>query len=336
LGGIQASTHAVTHGFLRLGNPRPILQAALQAAVADERGVLALVLETEGSTYCSAGAMAFFGEATQVGWLSGGCLEPELALRAKEADADGRIVWMEIDTRADEDLLSGSALGCRGRLRIAMIPLRGIQGCEAVFDAWLAGGSACERVVHADGGIVMATDGVDMHWQLPGPGPDWTGAASRWSPPLPRPPEVMVLGAGPESPVLLRLLREMGWRTTLVERRMRWRMRASDVDAQHDVTPAAALMRGPFADVVLVMHHNFELDREALDALSTTSIRFVGLLGPRQRRDDLFKLLSPLQRDSLLPRLHAPVGLDLGGSGPEAIALSIAAQLQSWRTDRGI
>lgn len=326
----------MTHGFLRLGNPRPILQAALHAAVADGSGVLALVLETEGSTYCSAGAMALFGEATQVGWLSGGCLEPELALRAKDAEASGAIAWMEIDTRADEDLLSGSALGCRGRLRIAMIPLRGIPGCKAVFDAWLAGGTTFERVVHANGGIDMATDGLHMHWQLPGPGPDWAGPASRWSLPLQRPPEVMVLGAGPESPVLLRLLREMGWRTTLVERRTRWRMPASDVDAQLDVTPAAAFMHGPFADVALVMHHNFELDREALDALSTSSIGFVGLLGPRQRRDDLFKLLSPLQRDALLPRLHSPVGLDLGGSGPEAIALSIAAQLQSWRTDRGI
>ena len=33
----------------------------------------------------------------------------------------------------------------------------------------------------------------------------------------------------------------------------------------------------------------------------------------------------------LVPRLRSPVGLRLGGQGPEAIALSIAAQLQAWR-----
>ncbi|MFQ6312721.1 XdhC family protein [Lysobacter capsici] len=33
----------------------------------------------------------------------------------------------------------------------------------------------------------------------------------------------------------------------------------------------------------------------------------------------------------MLPRLHSPIGLKLGGEGPEAIALSIAAQLHSHR-----
>jgi xanthine dehydrogenase accessory factor len=81
-------------------------------------------------------------------------------------------------------------------------------------------------------------------------------------------------------------------------------------------------------EVALVMHHNFELDREALQALATSPIGFVGLLGPVRRRDDLFRVLPADAREALLPRLHSPVGLHLGGSGPEAIALSIAAQLQ--------
>jgi xanthine dehydrogenase accessory factor len=34
------------------------------------------------------------------------------------------------------------------------------------------------------------------------------------------------------------------------------------------------------------------------------------------------------ERAALAPRLHAPVGLSLGGEGPEAIALAIAADLQ--------
>jgi xanthine/CO dehydrogenase XdhC/CoxF family maturation factor len=37
-------------------------------------------------------------------------------------------------------------------------------------------------------------------------------------------------------------------------------------------------------------------------------------------------------------RIHAPVGLDLGGDGPEAIALAVVAQVQAWvqgRPDAG-
>lgn len=83
------------------------------------------------------------------------------------------------------------------------------------------------------------------------------------------------------------------------------------------------------------MHHDFELDREALVALADTNVAFIGLLGPRRRREDLFKLLTPDQRHRLSPRLQSPVGLDIGGRGPEAISLSIAAQLQQWRSAHG-
>ena len=60
------------------GNAIRIIDAALRGIRAGERAVLAIVLETEGSTYAGTGAMAVFGEGGHVGWLSGGCLEPEI------------------------------------------------------------------------------------------------------------------------------------------------------------------------------------------------------------------------------------------------------------------
>ena len=106
-----------------------------------------------------------------------------------------------------------------------------------------------------------------------------------------------------------------------------------------DATPTPAVRAAAAgeaaADAVLVMHHDFELDREALAALADEAFDFIGLLGPQRRRDDLFKLLTPAGCASLSPRLRSPVGLDLGGRGPEAIALSIAAQLQDWRALAG-
>jgi xanthine dehydrogenase accessory factor len=54
----------------------------------------------------------------------------------------------------------------------------------------------------------------------------------------------------------------------------------------------------------------------------------VGLLGPPVRRDELLAELDPKDRDALAPRLHAPVGIKLGGHGPEMLALSICAELQ--------
>jgi xanthine dehydrogenase accessory factor len=319
--------------FLAAGNPRPVLEAVLGAAGRAD-AALALVLETDGSTYSRAGAMALFAGQAQAGWLSGGCLEPELARRAAQAALDGRADWIEIDTRDDEDLFSGSAVGCRGRLRIALLPLAAMAGVADVLQAWLQGGVVLERTVDATGDVILRTGERDARWQLPAAPPEWSGDASRWSLSLAPLPEVLLLGAGPESPALLRLLRELGWRTTLVEPRERWRDAGTLADAHHEAMDAALRDPRRYA-AALVMHHGFERDRDALERLSATPVAFVGLLGPPRRRDDLLGLLSPLQREALTGRLHAPVGLDLGGQGPEAIALSIAAQLQQWRARAG-
>lgn len=321
--------------FLAAGNPCPVIHAASGAASGHGDGVLAVVLETEGSTYADAGAMVLFTERAQVGWLSGGCLERQLARRAAQAEASGRVEWIEIDTRDDEALLSGSALGCRGRLRIALLPLRALPGVEVVFDAWLAGGVALERTIGADGAVDLQAGGVRGSWRLPIAISEWQVRQPRWRLRLPRLPEVLVLGAGPETPALLRLLCELGWRTGIAERRPRWRGSCDRADVHFDLTPGAALRAAARFDAVLVMHHDFELDREALEALAGTNTGFVGLLGPRERREDLFKLLAPAQRAALSPRLRSPIGLNLGGRGPEAIALSIAAQLQEWRARAG-
>ncbi|MCE4348429.1 XdhC family protein [Xanthomonas hortorum pv. cynarae] len=87
-------------------------------------------------------------------------------------------------------------------------------------------------------------------------------------------------------------------------------------------------------DAVLLMHHNFELDLESLQALAASSCAFVGLLGPARRREDLLKFVKPDLLAHLIPTLRSPVGLRLGSSGPAGIALSICAELEAWRSER--
>lgn len=323
-----------TPAFLAAGNPRPVIQAAIETVQRGDAATLALVLETEGSTYSHAGAMALFAAGMQVGWLSGGCLEPELARRAAQAAAEARIEWLEIDTRDDADLFSGSALGCRGRLRIALLPLAAMPRIDALLEAWLVGGVCLQRVLTSDGHVALRAGDLACDWQLPTSRPEWAPVARGWSLPLPPMPEVLVLGAGPETPTLLDLLRDLGWRTSLIESRERWRGACAHADMHYESALSALAAQQRFA-AALVMHHSFERDRDALDMLAATPIPFIGLLGPPRRRDDLFKLLAPARREALESRLHAPVGLDLGGQGPEAIALSIAAQLQTWRAQAG-
>ncbi|PTN54302.1 XdhC family protein [Stenotrophomonas panacihumi] len=309
---------------------RHALQASLAAAATGQPATLAVVFATEGSTYVKPGALALFGgEDVRQGWLSGGCLEADIALRADAALQGGEAAWMEIDTRGDEDLLSGAAVGCRGRLHLALLPLPLMPGWDALARGWLAREGGLHLRLDERGHIEARVGSHSRAWSLPFGGERPASLAVHIAPP----PSVVLFGAGPESATLLPWLRELGWITTLVEKRPRWRGQGALADHPIEATPSQALAAGLQADAALVMHHHFELDRETLDALVTHPVPFIGLLGPRRRQQDLFQLLSPAQREALLPRLHSPVGLALGGEGPQAIALSIAAQLQRWRDE---
>ncbi len=316
------------------GGNRAVIEAACTAIAQSHAATLAIVLETLGSTYVAPGAIALFTDAHQTGWLSGGCLEPEIARRAGQAATNASIEWMEVDTREDEALFGGSALGCRGRLRLALLPLHAMHGWLAHATAWLARRGPMEFALVADGEVRCRVGAQSASWKVPSGTRAWQadpGSSSVWSATIAAPPSVTIFGAGPEAPILLPLLRSMGWMTGTVERRERWLATAGLGDRLLRESPAGAMrddqIAQPFA--ALVMHHNFELDLEALLALAESPPPFVGLLGPRRRRDDLFRLLPDSARETLASRLHSPVGIDLGGRGPEAIALSIAAQLQA-------
>ncbi len=305
------------------------LEVSALASQAGDGGALVVVVATEGSTYVRPGAMAVFAaDGTQTGWLSGGCLEPEIARRARDAVAAGCLDAMDIDTRDDEDLLAGSAVGCRGRLRLALLPLDRMPGWAQVVQAWWQGAGPLSLRLTATGEVRARAGGVEREWSLPPAHADVAVAGELTIPP---PPRVAIFGAGPETPMLVAWLRQLGWHVSVVERRARWIPADTMVDDWRLQSPDEAVRTlQPAPDAALVMHHHFEHDREALVALAGTAIPFIGLLGPVRRREDLLRVIPVALHAALLPRLRSPIGLKLGGQGAEAIALSVAAQLQAW------
>ena len=79
--------------------------------------------------------------------------------------------------------------------------------------------------------------------------------------------------------------------------------------------------------MAIVMSHHLASDRSYLMQLAATDVAYVGLLGPRNRRDRLLAEIGAA-RENLEHRLYGPAGIDLGGRGPAPIALSIIAQMQ--------
>ncbi len=328
----QNESSATAPPAARPGALRGVLEAA-QCSVRDrDAACLVIVLETEGSTYAKAGAMAWFGgEGHAQGWLSGGCLEPEIQRRADQVSASLGFAVMSIDTRDDEDLFAGSAIGCRGRLRLLLLPLAAMAGADQLIESWSAGGGNLVIELDDAGLLYWQVGRQAREWRLPRLDPLQDGIAVAGRIRLAPPPSVLILGCGPETALLLPQLHALGWYSTVIERRERWhrQLELADHALLASIEQGLQTVQGRAFDAALVMHHHFDLDRQALVALADGDLCFIGLLGPPRRRDDLFKLLTVEQRAALAPRLQAPVGLDLGGSGAEAIALSIAAQLHA-------
>src|SRR3981189_648095 len=85
------------------------------------------------------------------------------------------------------------------------------------------------------------------------------------------------------------------------------------------------------------MSHNFLDDLSVLEGLSQHPPRYLGLLGPKARKE---KLLAERKQEntgwdrSQLDRLHGPAGVALGPEGPIGLALSIVSEMQAVLTGR--
>jgi xanthine dehydrogenase accessory factor len=155
---------------------------------------------------------------------------------------------------------------------------------------------------------------------------------------VPVPPHLFVFGTGRDALPVVRLSKGLGWKVTVAGKKTTVGA-ATQLQALADAFLSAeeALAQVKDDSLVLVMSHNFLGDLSVLEALAGRSVRYIGLLGPKARRE---KLMSELEHNKAswnreqMDRLHAPAGLDIGAEGPAGIALSIVAEIQTVLAER--
>ena len=80
----------------------------------------------------------------------------------------------------------------------------------------------------------------------------------------------------------------------------------------------------------VLMSHNYEYDRDVLRKLIKSDVPYIGILGPKKRFEkmlDDFNTLGLKLSESVLNRIHAPIGVDIGAETPDEIAVSIIAEI---------
>jgi xanthine dehydrogenase accessory factor len=307
------------------------------------------------------------------GLLSGGCVEGDLGQHARQVIASGRARLLTYDTRGGDDLIWGLGLGCEGAMRILLLRVGPIEDwqplghlCEELMRrqrtavgivsssarpdlpegtlllpdgrAQLPGGDALAPAALCALRGAMAALGMAQASGQPGwfSSEDPERAGAQWTVfalPLTLPPQLLLLGAGPDAAPLVEFATRLHWRVTLADHRPVYAQAAHFPAADRVVlAPTDEILQhldpAPFEAAVIMSHH-FESDLAYLRALAGTSIGYVGLLGPAVRRERLLSALGS-EGDKLRGRLRAPVGLPLGGRSPEEVALAIAAQIQGF------
>ncbi len=307
-----------------------ILAAIAQAPTAPK--ALATLVSVEGSSYRRVGARLLVAEnGASLGSISGGCLESDVIERALQVLKDGRAQMAVYNTTDENDLVWGTGTGCNGVVKILIERLPAAPAwVKAVRDSLTARRPIELQVVWES--AAPKTLGTCAAVELPKPPPAKTKIfTDRIEPPV----RLLVLGAGDDVLPLVNLAHELGWVVEVADARATKATTGRFPNAARvSVLPpahAAEIPLDPWT-VAVVMTHRYRDDVELLKALLPRELLYLGLLGPRKRAD---KILAELAAEKfkvsakMRAKLHAPVGLDLGGDGPGAVALAILAEIQS-------
>ena len=273
---------------------------------------LATLVAREGSSYRMPGArMLVTADGNFSGTLSGGCLEEGIAQVAQRVLASGQSETLHIDTRPH--------FGCPGKLRVFVEPVTEQLLATAFSQVAERREFHLATFFEGTGTRIFREDEED---------PNQSGVLIEK---IERRPRLVVIGWTSDSDPLLQMASLLGWDLHRVSRTEQAPVAGETVTVCADeefvkMFPADAMT------AVLIMTHRLTTDLGFLKKVLPEGYGYIGLLGSRRRRETLLAEAGAcglLEDSTVVERLYAPVGLDLGGEHPATIALSIIAEIQA-------
>ena len=312
---------------------RPTLEALIEAG---QPSALVTLFAADGGSPRGVGTQMLFGAEQVTGYLSGGCVEADVAVHAEAVMADGAPRRLVYGRGGPADV----RLPCGGRIEAFVEPLpagdpqarRLLQLAHARTPAlWVTNGRvhAClapgEDAAHLPAELQAAVR-LAERGGVCGAVAEPFAMFRRFDPTN----RLIVLGADPPALAMAALGAQMGFESTLV--RPKGPIRPPPLAGVRYLrsAPAEALAEvGLDAfTCVAAATHDLELDEEALAAALRSDAGYVGVLGSKRRLSErLARLKAMGVSDPDIARLHAPIGLPLAGKAPWEIAVSVIGEI---------
>ncbi|PGL71057.1 XdhC/CoxI family protein [Bacillus sp. AFS055030] len=318
-----------------------------------EGDVLATIIHVEGSAYRKEGtSMLFKGNGKEVGLLSAGCLETDLAYRVQETRVWKTPQTVTYDMSAEDDLTWGNGAGCNGIITVLLEPIddslfelltklkkfllngTSVSMMKILFDhnkkvetLFLVNentffGNCNERILDHLKSVLNELHDTHYKSGLRAIESLTTKVYLHTFHPKPR---LIVFGAGKDAIPLVKLASIAGFFVTITDWRADLCSREYFPDADQifvgfpsEIIPRLQLTT---SDSAIIITHQFQKDKEILNHLLNINLKYLGVLGGKKR---IQRLMDGKKVDS---EINSPAGLQIGAEGPEEIAISIIAEL---------
>ncbi|HZS78405.1 MAG TPA: XdhC/CoxI family protein [Ktedonobacteraceae bacterium] len=153
---------------------------------------------------------------------------------------------------------------------------------------------------------------------------------------FPPPPTLLIIGAGHIAIPLTTFAKTLNYRVVVVDARSAFATRErfphadelivawpDEVLEQMDLNPST---------YVAVLTHDPKFDEPSLKVVLSRNVGYVGAIGSRKTKEERDERLRKQGlTDEQLRRIHGPIGLNIGATSPEEMALAIMAEIVATR-----
>ena len=288
-----------------------------EARAAGEPCAIATLVAVEGSAPRDPGAQMLVTAQDYWGFLSGGCIEADVARHAREAMAEAapRLLrygegspWIDIK------------LACGSGITVLVEP---VAAGDLTLDALLLHHAARQPALWSSDGRARSLAAGETGAAAFG----WDG--SRYAKLFEPAPRLVLIGADGAALAAAAMAAAAGMEVVLIAPGGPEAPPFAGL-AYHRSAPAEALAAIGIDrwTAVAVLSHDREDDESGLAAALTSDAFYVGAIGARARRDArVAKLRGHGVSEAQIARLHAPIGLQGFGKAPREIALSLVAEV---------